>query len=234
MTSQIFFRINYNLNKINAFTLAEILITLGIIGVVIAITMPALIANTKKQEIEARLKKFYAEINQAVVLSQNEYGDPSGWDSWNINDPQTQTYEANLAFLQKYFLAHLKTTNVKRCENNYVCVTLANGSMFSYGYDNFTFYPLAKIHEEPNKEYQGKNCFAFIIAPEGHNFGNTNGKGVQPYVGSWNGDYNRLFTSPVYGCTANKVSCGNIKNKYCTKIIQMNGWKIPKEYPIKF
>ena len=48
MTSQIFFRINYNLNKINAFTLAEILITLGIIGVVIAITMPALIANTKK------------------------------------------------------------------------------------------------------------------------------------------------------------------------------------------
>lgn len=34
--------------RLNGFTLAEVLITLGIIGIVAAMTMPALIANSKK------------------------------------------------------------------------------------------------------------------------------------------------------------------------------------------
>lgn len=40
-----------DLNMVNkkAFTLAEVLITLGIIGIVAALTMPSLIANYKKQ-----------------------------------------------------------------------------------------------------------------------------------------------------------------------------------------
>ena len=41
------------------FTLAEVLITLGIIGVVSALTMPALVANYKKQEAVSKLKKSY-------------------------------------------------------------------------------------------------------------------------------------------------------------------------------
>lgn len=225
---------NNNSNFFQAFTLAEILVLIGIIGIVSTLTISALITNYKKHEVETRLKKFYSEINQAVVMAQKEYGDPSSWDSWERDKPQTQTYEANLEFLQKYFLPYLKTTDIKKCINNYACVTLANGSMFSYGTDNFTFYPQAKIHNNLKQQYQGKNCFAFIIVPEGHNFGDTNGKGVQPYVGSWNGDYDRLFSNSIYGCNTNKVTCGSNKNKYCTKIIQMNGWKIPKEYPIKF
>lgn len=35
--------------KLNSFTLAEVLVTLGIIGVVAALTMPTLIANYRKQ-----------------------------------------------------------------------------------------------------------------------------------------------------------------------------------------
>ena len=42
----------------NGFTLAEVLITLGIIGVVSALTLPSLITSYKKQEASARLKKF--------------------------------------------------------------------------------------------------------------------------------------------------------------------------------
>lgn len=41
------------------FTLAEVLITLGIIGVVAALTLPALIQNHKKSETTARLKKIF-------------------------------------------------------------------------------------------------------------------------------------------------------------------------------
>ena len=39
----------YSLSKCTAFTLAEVLITLGIIGVVAALTMPALITNYQKK-----------------------------------------------------------------------------------------------------------------------------------------------------------------------------------------
>jgi len=47
-----------------AFTLAEVLITLGIIGVVAAMTIPALISNYQKRVWTAQLQKVYAVLNQ--------------------------------------------------------------------------------------------------------------------------------------------------------------------------
>ena len=43
----------------NGFTLAEVLITLGIIGIVAAMTIPTLIANTRSSQYRSRLKKQY-------------------------------------------------------------------------------------------------------------------------------------------------------------------------------
>ena len=51
-----------------AFTLAEVLITLGIIGIVAAMTMPALIAHYQRRVLETQFKKAYSEISQAVAL----------------------------------------------------------------------------------------------------------------------------------------------------------------------
>lgn len=53
-----------------AFTLAEVLITLGIIGIVAAMTLPTVISNHKKKTIETRLQKFYSVANQAIKLSE--------------------------------------------------------------------------------------------------------------------------------------------------------------------
>ena len=49
------------------FTLAEVLITLGIIGVVAAMTMPTLINNINNKQNIAALKKAYSLISQAGV-----------------------------------------------------------------------------------------------------------------------------------------------------------------------
>lgn len=49
-----------------AFTLAEVLITLGVIGVVAALTMPSLIANYKKQVYVTQLKKSISTIEQGL------------------------------------------------------------------------------------------------------------------------------------------------------------------------
>lgn len=58
-----------------AFTLAEVLITLGLIGVVAAMTLPSLINNKQNKELEAALKKNYTVINQALDMYQSEYGE---------------------------------------------------------------------------------------------------------------------------------------------------------------
>ena len=57
-----------------AFTLAEVLITLGIIGVVASLTMPTLIRNKQDQELIVRTKKVWSDINNAILLSQQDYG----------------------------------------------------------------------------------------------------------------------------------------------------------------
>ena len=64
-----------------AFTLAEVLITLGIIGVVAAMTMPALIQRQNEKATVVKLKKAYSVLENAYRLAKEENGDFSGWFS---------------------------------------------------------------------------------------------------------------------------------------------------------
>ncbi len=63
------------------FTLAEVLITLGIIGVVAAMTIPTLIANTNSAKFRSQFKKSLSTLNQAALMGQAQsdmnYGDTS-------------------------------------------------------------------------------------------------------------------------------------------------------------
>ena len=53
----------------NAFTLAEVLITLGIIGVVAAMTIPTLVSNTNGAQFKTAYKKALSTLNQAVLMN---------------------------------------------------------------------------------------------------------------------------------------------------------------------
>ena len=57
-----------------AFTLAEVLITLGIIGVVAAMTIPTLMANIKAHQYSAKFKKTVSTLSNAAKMSQAQYG----------------------------------------------------------------------------------------------------------------------------------------------------------------
>lgn len=57
-----------------AFTLAEVLITLGIIGVVAALTLPSLIQKYQDQVLENQLKKTYSTISQGVQKAMADDG----------------------------------------------------------------------------------------------------------------------------------------------------------------
>lgn len=68
-----------------AFTLAEVLITLGIIGVVAALTMPTLINKTQGAQYKAAFKKSLSALSQAAALNKE-------LDGWNFDDIEQDAY----------------------------------------------------------------------------------------------------------------------------------------------
>lgn len=66
-----------------AFTLAEVLITLGIIGVVAAMTIPTVVKNYRRAVSIAKLKKTYSTLQQAI---QRTMADNLGYSYVNFSD----------------------------------------------------------------------------------------------------------------------------------------------------
>ena len=80
--------------KNNGFTLAEVLITLGIIGVVAALTTPALYHNVGTAEIGPKLAKFRSTVENAnkMMLVENDVNRLSVLIRRGGNGNETQTY----------------------------------------------------------------------------------------------------------------------------------------------
>ncbi|MDO5438184.1 MAG: type II secretion system protein, partial [bacterium] len=51
------------------FTLAEVLITLAIIGVVAAVSIPSVISNSQQQEFKTGLRKAVSVLNSAITMN---------------------------------------------------------------------------------------------------------------------------------------------------------------------
>ncbi|MDD3593053.1 MAG: type II secretion system protein [Candidatus Gastranaerophilales bacterium] len=68
-----------NLDKRKGFTLAEVLITLMIIGILAVITIPSLIQTYQERETVTKLKKTYSVLQQAYKLAEIENGTPTSW-----------------------------------------------------------------------------------------------------------------------------------------------------------
>lgn len=99
------FRNKFKISK-NGFTLAEVLITLVIVGVIAAMTIPTVINNTKKQEYVSRLKKTYSALSQASAKIIAEEGSAVNWAT------STETI---------YNLLKKNLVNVKECGTGSGC-----------------------------------------------------------------------------------------------------------------
>ena len=106
---------SHGLYKKVAFTLAEVLITLGIIGVVAAMTLPSLIQNYQKKALATQTQKFYSTMSQAVKQYMADYGvddlrnTPLAWDNY---DDDSKLPEA-IASIRDFATKYLKV--VKEC-----------------------------------------------------------------------------------------------------------------------
>ena len=112
-----------------AFTLAEVLITLGIIGVVAALTLPSVINNFREKATVAKVKKFYSIISQAHLQALEEKGTP---DNWNIGGFLNEEGAKNLI---NAWAPYLKITKIcgstRGCYKNVVYKDLSGNPRYN-------------------------------------------------------------------------------------------------------
>ena len=202
-----------------AFTLAEVLITLGIIGVVAAMTMPALIANTKKSEISAKLKKFNTTMAQCVLLSEQdngpaeEWSNPGGYDTFDLDN----FFKTYIAPYIKYSSAGLKTEyGVKR--------------YYVYLLDGGYFY------------FVKGNCVDIVYDVNGSKKPNAHGRDIFRFLlcGSKSPEWcdGRHFC-PMYSTSAHtreekiQACINGDRGSGCTGLLEYDGWEFKKDYPIR-
>lgn len=214
--------------KKSAFTLAEVLITLGIIGVVAAMTIPLLISGYRKSVIETRLKVFYSNINQAIIMSEKDNGDIMGWDKMGYPTP--------LAWYKNYLANYLQTLSVDSTSiPGSLIIYFPNGSASIFNLNIWNFFPEAKEVDNfiaGDTSGYGTKVFPFGFWPtltDGSHTYHYN-KGMEPYKYNWDGTVNTLWNNNNFGC---KLTATNFI-AYCTALIELNGWKIPDNYPFKF
>lgn len=96
--------------KKNGFTLAEVLITLAIIGVVATLTLPALMTNTAEQQAKTAFKKGINTMTEAVQMNQAIEGfDYAGLSSDNTGDEDARSLYGILA--KRTNIDYAKTNN---------------------------------------------------------------------------------------------------------------------------
>lgn len=207
------------------FTLAEVLITLGIIGVVAAITIPGLMTKYHRHVVETKLAKFDSIINQAVRMSIAENDDI-------LYDPPADKANSP-AYLKEWFdenlLKYIKADydgNV--IDGKYYKVNFMDGTGFvaylsSYGRIHFFFCMNANDKSCKPESYDGKNTFVFdyiekqkAVLPNGYNV--TDIQKLKYNTGS----------RTSLGCYTTSVPT---HRHLCAQLIKQNGWKIPSDYP---
>ena len=210
-----------------AFTLAEVLITLGIIGIVAAMTLPTVITNVQKKVVENQLKVFNTTINNAFRMAQAEHG--GRFDDW-IPSYHYLSFTEIREWLEKYLFPYIKYSDVSDCrgedmvgDNTFIqegiCFHMANGALIWIHINDdggdLIYYVNGKIQSNP------RNRFGFQFAKT-----NKKSEFVEPYVFNWNGNESSLKTDGTWGCYKGCTNCA-----YCTKLIQLNNWEIPDDYP---
>ncbi len=216
-------------------------------------TIPTLTANYKKKVIETRLAKFYSTINQAMKLSSVDNGEFATWELFETEavrddngDYQYTKTINSLDWFNKYLAPYIKITKIEELENDQhgsILIYLQDGSMFAFNAASWLYYPFASDYEETikdeetgitdrNRDFCGIKYFSFFFSPSVTHSSMIlhAGKGMEPYIGGWDGTKEDLLNNSSIGCNIDATN----ERAYCTKLIQLNNWKIPKDYPLKF
>ena len=233
-----------------AFTLAEVLITLTIIGVIAAITIPNLMQTWRKHERITQIKTAYSIIQNATKMAVSEHGNPDGWDISEAGN-----------YAPKYFIPYVKVQKLCGAGNQsyyFLSKGCFKDSVNGNTYNNGVWYQLnGNLYNTSAGGYGSPNFYTLILQNGMHVaiwapwknaptwaqyiyfFVDVDGRRGTTTLGK------DIFTF-TYNLNTGKFSTGGNTNNYsqsdctltgvgasCAYWIERNHWEFPDNYPVK-
>jgi prepilin-type N-terminal cleavage/methylation domain-containing protein len=212
-----------------AFTLAEVLITLGIIGVVAALTMPALVASYQKHVVETRLKKFYSVFMQTrnMLSIDGELSEQPKYTSAGFNNPDFAVT------VLEYRFPDVKNLGIKK---------MKQGAVMAFPDGSGVYTRVGNINRTCNIKSDAqylfcidyKKCLELNELQTNDRTIITDPKNVFWLDDSVNGETAYLWDFGTKTRAQFKTQYCNPATKTfggCATIIMRDGWKIEDDYP---
>ena len=201
------------MKRLKGFTLAEVLITLAIIGVVAAISIPSVISNSQQQEFKTGLRKAVSVLNSAITMNMAIDGE-SPYDNADLFN-----------YLQRH-MSVMKTTSKLQWQGWYLSddkqveyASGVNGAFYTTDGMRFEFDDIRtsemsskfglKLHESNLKA-----CFA-TISTENNTYNDADG--------------NKQTLNPCGGCGSYglKYNPNETVKTPCAILVDVNGDRKP-------
>ncbi len=198
-----------------AFTLAEVLITLAVIGIVAALTIPPLIQSYKKQVASTRLKKFYSTMEQAIKLSEIDNGPIKNWKKEKAGSAKDGEHARE--FYTSYIKPYLRVTD-EDFDGNIVYLSdgstfgLRNGDCIDLDYD---------INGRKSPNIYGKDIFIFLICVSDNIWGFSNNQPLKPYA------YRDVILREKL------LELCKSSARYCSGLLMYDNFEFKDDYPYK-
>ena len=200
-----------------AFTLAEILVTLMIIGVIAGMTIPALRQDAMNKSVAVNLKKIYSELNQATALTLSE-NNTNRMCRTGVMDDET-TFETE--FVNKK-LNVITTCNAGSTEKCFGSTELFDATK-SYLLNSGIAVAFSSVSCSEDTEFN-QAIYIDVNGPKPPNKG-----GADQFMIDMNG-LGEVSTSRTYDSNADET-CKSATDDYeaawaCARSIIQNGWEI--------
>ena len=202
----------------HGFTLAEVLITLVIIGVVAAMTIPNVIYETKKKEYSARLKKFYSMLKQASLRAES---DNKSWNDWLYDNGSESSLEFTEAFQNKCLLPYISYYKVEKQggSSHAYYVYLNDGTRFFVSKESCIDFQF-DVNGDKGPNEKGRDIFYFLYCPD---FADS--------------VIDRLTVIPYQSASTTSredlLQACRTKNHTCSGLLMLDGWEFKDDYPYR-
>ena len=187
---------------LSGFTLAEVLITLAIIGIVAALSIPAVISNSQQQEFKTGLRKAVSVLNSAITMNMALDGE-SPYDNAN---------------LYGYLIKHMNILKTTSKMPYSTCTERGKSGVYSLNSDNAAFYTTDGMRFEFNIASDSASENVKLHESDIYACGFTN-----PWSSIISKGYTTCGGCGSYGLKANDVT----GKRPCLILVDVNGDKKP-------
>jgi len=231
--------------SLKSFTMAEILITLGIIGIIAALTIPQVITGYQKKVSAIQTKAAYSVLYQAILRAEEDFGEIKDWDFTNskkILFEYIGTYlnKQQTVSVTDWDRTHSMCDKMKLFNTYKFLDGTGAGDPFQLEAPSIQLYSGACLGLNRANNTNPQETILFIDSNGPQKAPNTFGKDLYMFIltktdkrklvpNGYNARHPENLTNANIVGACNKSA--KFGGRYCSIILMENNWEFPKTYP---